>query len=96
MRQAHSGTRDLTFGSAVYRPDRCGCNNLEDVRRLTAALVAVDPGRWQPADLAPLTDLADEEEREEELAFARYWFPSLCDLYGRAAEEKRIIVHEVL
>lgn len=96
VRQAHCGTRDLTFGAAVYRPDRCGCNNLDDVRRLADALAAVDPSVWQPSDLMPLTDLADEEDRQEELAFARYWFPSLCDLYQRAVAENRLIVHEVL
>jgi len=96
VHQAHFGTRDLTFGAAVYRPDCCGCNNRADVLRLADSLAAVDPDRWQAADLAPLADLPNEEEREEELAFARCWFPPLRELYRRAAEEKCVVVHEVL
>jgi hypothetical protein len=96
IRQAHFGSRDLTFGPAVYRPDQCGYNNRADVRRLADFLVTVDPGRWQADDLAALAELAGAEERQEELDFARCWWPPLAELYRQAAEKNRVIVHELL
>lgn len=96
IHQAHFGSRDLTFGPTVYRPDHCGYNNRDDVRRLADFLAAVDPGRWQAVDLAALADLAGEEEWQEELEFARYWLPPLAEMYRQAAEKKRVIVHEFL
>lgn len=96
VRQAHFGSRDLTFGPAVYRPDHCGYNNADDVHRLADFLTAVDPGRWRADDLAALADLAGEEERQEELDFARCWFPPLVELYRGAAEKNRLLIHEFL
>ncbi len=87
--QAHRGSRDLTFGAAVYRPEHAGYNNVADVSRLVEYLTAVRPERWTPADLA-----GSEEEREEELAFAREWFPALADLFRRARECGCVLVHE--
>ena len=52
--QAHRGSRDLTFGAAVYRPEHAGYNNVADVARLADYLTAVRPERWTPADLAGL------------------------------------------
>jgi hypothetical protein len=91
IQQAHRGTRDLTFGAAVYRPEHAGYNNTDDVARLVDYLGAIQPEQWTPADLA---GLADEGEREEELAFAREWFPGLAEMFQRARERGYVLVHE--
>src|SRR5262249_3505345 len=69
IRQAHRGSRDLTFGAAIYRPDNAGYNNPADVARLAEYLTSIRPERWTVADLALLRDVP-EEDKEEELAFA--------------------------
>ena len=69
IRQAHHGTRDLTFGAAVYRPEHAGYNNAADVARLADYLTAVRPAEWTADDLMGLPGAEDEAEREEELAF---------------------------
>ncbi len=94
VRQAHRGSRDLTIGAAVYRPDHAGYNNADDVARLADYLAAVRPGKWTPDALIGLAN--DAEERAEELAFAREWFPSLADLFRRARERGCVLVHEDL
>jgi len=86
IQQAHRGTRDLTFGAAVYRPEHAGYNNVENVSRLADYLAAVRPQEWTPTDLIGLKGAEDGAEREEELAFAREWFPALADLFRRARE----------
>ncbi len=91
--QAHRGSRALTFGSAVYRPEHAGYNNAGDVARLAGYLASIRPERWTAADLALLRDLPPEE-RDEELAFAREWFPELAELFGRARGAGCVIVHE--
>jgi len=96
IRHAHRGTRDLTFGAAVYRPDHAGYNNAGDVARLADYLAAVRPSEWTPDALIGLPGAGDEEERAEELAFAREWFPSLADLFRRARERGCVLVHERL
>ena len=71
IRRAHYGTHDLVFGGGFYRPDAAGYNDVPDV--------AGSPTTWRPsmrragrvADLAGLRDFADEEERADELEFAR-------------------------
>jgi hypothetical protein len=92
IQQAHRGSRDLTFGSAIYRPEHAGYNSAIDVGRLADYLAAVRPERWAPADLARLSE--DGAERDEELAFAREWFPALADLFRRARERGCVLVHE--
>ena len=54
IQQAHRGTRDLMFGSAVYRPEHAGYNNVDDVSRIADYLSAVRPENWRPADLMGL------------------------------------------
>jgi hypothetical protein len=93
IQQAHFGARDLTFGPAVYRPEFAGWNDAADVRRLAAYLESIRPEAWTVSDLADLRDVPDEE-RADELEFAREWFPALVDLYRRAALQHRVIVHE--
>jgi hypothetical protein len=90
VQQAHHGSRDLTLGAVVYRPDACGYNDAADVRRLAYDLAGLDPAVWTSATLTSF----DESEREEELAFARDWFPSLCEMYQRAAAENRVVIRE--
>jgi hypothetical protein len=89
--QAHQGSRDLTFGPATYRPDHAGYNNAADVARLADYLAALRPETWTTA---ALRHLEDEDERADELAFAREWFPELRELYRRAHAEGRVLVLE--
>jgi hypothetical protein len=91
--QAHVGSRELTFGSAVYHPERCGYNNRDDVSRLAAYLERVRPEEWAVEELGDLRDI-DEADRAEELAFARDWFGPLRDLYCQAREQGQVIVTE--
>ncbi len=93
IRQALAGSRDLTFGAAVYRPEYAGYNAAADVARLAGYLASVDPRVWSAADLEGLRDVPPED-LEDELAFAREWFPSLAGLYERAAAAGRAVVHE--
>ena len=92
--QAHRGSRDVTFGGAVYRPDHAGYNNVADVARLAAYLVCIRPDQWTVADVALRRDAIDDEERADELAFARDWFPVLCELYQQARDRGRVLVIE--
>lgn len=94
IQQALRGSRDVTFGSAVYRPDRAGLNGVADVARLADYLAAVEPQRWTVDDLRQLHDLEDDDERADELAFVREWFPVLVELYRRTQTQGRIIVVE--
>jgi hypothetical protein len=91
--QALEGTRDLTFGAAVYRPEDAGYNNAADVKRLADYLAAVRTEAWTAADLAGLRELP-EEDHGEELAYVRECFPALAEMYRRAADDGRAIVHE--
>jgi hypothetical protein len=93
IHQALYGSRDLSFGPAVYRPDSAGVNWPDDVVRLAATLAAVQPATWSAADLAGLPDLA-EADRAEELDLAREWFADLRDLYGRTAARSFCLVLE--
>lgn len=90
--QAHFGSRDLVFGSAYYQSDKTGLNDRDDVARLADYLAAIDPGRWTPDDL---TFLDSPEDREEELAFVREWFPALQHLYRQARQRGQVIICEV-
>lgn len=94
IEQALWGSRDVTFGSAIYRPDQAGYNGPDDVARLADYLAAVGPQQWTVDDLRPLRNLADDEERADELAFVREWFPVLVELYQRARVGKRILIIE--
>jgi hypothetical protein len=94
IQQAHRGTRDLTFGATVYRPEHAGFNNAEDVARLADYLSAVRLEDWKSSNLIGLNSVEHEDEREEELAFARDWFPALAHLFHRARERGAVLVHE--
>jgi len=94
IQQVLSGSHDVTFGSAVYRPEQAGYNDLEDVARLAAYLASVQPERWTVDDLRPLRDAEDDEERHDELAFTREWFPALVELYQRCEANDRVLIIE--
>ena len=94
IQQTLHGSRDVTFGSAVYRPERAGFNDAGDVARLADYLATVEPQRWTVDDLRQLHDLEDDDERADELAFVREWFPVLVDLYRRTQVQGRIMVVE--
>jgi len=94
IQQVHRGSRDLTFGAAVYRPDHAGYNNRADVARLAAYLAGVQPEAWTLHDLRELRGVTDDEERADELEFVREWFPALRELYERAGDRGQVIVFE--
>lgn len=93
IRQALEGSRDLTFGSAVYRPEHAGYNTAADVIRLADYLANIHPETWVISDLAGLRDVPAEEHGDE-LAFAQEWFPALAEMYDHAANRGHVIVHE--
>jgi hypothetical protein len=93
IEQIHFGSRDVAIGDAVYRPDCAGLNDLADVRRLAGYLPSIEPATWKLEDLAALSEIA-EEDRQEELDFAREWFEPLRELYRRAAEQEQVIICE--
>jgi hypothetical protein len=94
IQQVLRGSRDVTFGTAIYRPECAGYNGPDDVARLAAFLADVQPRDWTVDDLHALPDLQDDDERADELAFVREWFPVLVDLYQRARSEQRVLVIE--
>lgn len=94
IEQALRGSRDVTFGTAVYRPDQAGYNDPADVARLADFLAAVQHERWTVDDLRSLHDVTGDEERADELAFVREWFPVLVDLYQHTRREERVLVIE--
>ncbi len=93
IEQVHFGSRDLTFGGAIYRPEQVGCNDADDTARLARYLQALDSAQWTAADLAALPDM-DENDRVEELEFVREWFPSLRDMYFRASDTGQRVICE--
>lgn len=92
--QLYEGRHALVFGGGMYRPGQAGWNDLDDIRRLAQWLEQVEPDRWHARALASLPGMDDADEREEELAFVRDWFPPLRELYVRSRELDRIIVCE--
>jgi hypothetical protein len=96
IEQVHFGARDLFFGGGFYRPDHAGYNNTDEVAQLTNYLDALRPEDWTIAALAGLREVSDDEERADELDFAREWLPPLQELYRRAHQRQQIIVCEIL
>ena len=94
IQQVLRGSRDLTFGAAVYRPEQAGYNDAGDVARLAAYLAAINPEDWTIEHLQNLPDMTDDDERADELAFVREWFPVLVDLYRRTQAQRRVLVIE--
>lgn len=96
IRQAHFGSRDLAFGGGYYRPDQAGWNDRDDVVRLADYLSGQRPETWTAAGLRALPGLESDEDRAEELQYARDWFPALAALYEAARAAGRVVVCENL
>jgi hypothetical protein len=96
IQQAYFGARDLTFGTAFYRPSSVGYNNTPDVARLADYLADLDPAPWTADALAILAGLADAAERAEELELVKSWLPPFQDLYRRAEEAGHVVVCETV
>ena len=96
IQQARCGTRSLTFGGAIYRPEHAGYNHVADVARLADYLGSIRPETWTAADLADLRGAGDAAERADELAFVREWFPSLVELYQQAHANAQVVIHEAI
>jgi hypothetical protein len=96
VQQAHYGSRFLSFGGKVYRPENAGYNDTEDVARLADYLSSIDPARWTSESLVQLTGAKDEADLQDELEFAREWFPALRDLYQRAKQRQQVVICELL
>lgn len=96
IQQAHYGARELELGARCYRPKQVGYNDPDDVTRLSNYLAAQDPDQWTLTSLAALRDIEGDEERQEELDFAREWFPELRALYQRASASNQLLVCERL
>jgi hypothetical protein len=94
VQQALHGSRDLVFGAVPYRPEHAGYNNAGDVARLARYLASIGAEVWTIADLPAGTCAGDEEDREEELAFAKEWFAVLRDLYVRASTSDQVVILE--
>lgn len=96
LHHAYRGARDLSFGPVVYRPEYAGYNNAQDVGRLARGLANINPKQWTTQALVSLTDLESEEDREEELAYVREWFPVLRDLYIQCEANGNVVVWELV
>jgi hypothetical protein len=93
VRLAHVGSRDLDFDGVLYRPGHAGLNGVADVARLTDELSDIDPAGWNVAELVGVPDL-DDEERADELAFARECFAALRSVYEQAQRQGQVVVCE--
>ncbi len=89
LQKATFGSRDLLFGSVCYRPDCAGWNDWTDVADLAAWLAQIRPETWSVADLPG-------DDAQDDLEFAREWFPGLVEMYHRAVEQHLVIVCETL
>ena len=90
IEQVHFGSRDLRFGGGYYRPDNAGLNDREDVRRLAGYLEGIDSRLWSLDQIVNVP----AEERAEELAYVRDWWPALVEMYQRARANDWVIVCE--
>lgn len=90
------GSRDLTFGRRIYRPEEAGWNDAADVRRLAAFLPSPWPTEWTVEQLRPHRPDVEEDELLEELEMARDWWPALCGMYEQARAQRCVLVWEYL
>jgi hypothetical protein len=94
LEQALYGARDLVFGGGCYRPDHGGYNDEADVESLSKELKAFQPAHWTIADLAGLCD--SDEERRDELEFARACLQQVQGMYTHARAHGQIVICERL
>jgi hypothetical protein len=95
IHQAHFGSRRLVLGG-FYRPAAAGWNDATAVARLAEYLGGIDADDWTVARLAGLPEFAEEDDRAEELEFAREAFARLRELYQAAREAKQVVICEQL
>jgi hypothetical protein len=96
IQQVHFGSRDLRFGGAFYRPEHAGYNDAADIARLLRYLEAIDPSAWHEAMLLSMSEFPTGEDRAEELAFVRDWWPPLVGMYRDADAEGHAVVCELV
>lgn len=96
IQQVLYGSRDLRIGGGYYRPDRTGLNKLEDVARLNVYLSSVAPSAWTAEALHAAEGLEDDEDRAEELAQLRDWWPALAEMYAEAEAKRQVFICEVI
>jgi len=94
IEQMHFGARPLRFAGGWHRPDHVGWNDAAEVERLLEYARAVEPRSWTAAALAPLPELPDAAERDEELAYARDCWQGLVEMYQQAHATRQVIVCE--
>jgi hypothetical protein len=87
VRQAHLGSRELSFDGVPYRPGHAGWHDTNNVARLADELGRIDPGGWSGTALAG-------DEPAEELAFARECFTALRTMYESARQRGQVIICE--
>jgi hypothetical protein len=90
IERLHRGSREVTFEGVPYRPDRAGLHDVADIAELAVELAAINPLLWT-ADV--LSDLADDE-RHEDLTFARQCFEQLLEMVASAQRHGQLIVCE--
>jgi hypothetical protein len=91
IEQALFGRRDVTFGNKYFRPLKAGFNDLLDVQELATYLAAQNPAEWRPERLREMASLSSDADREDELEFAREWFPVFANWYDRAASRGAVV-----
>ena len=89
IQQSIFGSRDLIFGSYYYRPEFAGWNDSTDVQRLANWLSQLQPDQWSAAQLIG-------DDPEDDLLFAKEWFPALAEMYRRAVERDYVVIGEQL
>jgi hypothetical protein len=93
---AYHGTRGLVFGGGWYRPDNAGYNNPDDVQRLANYLGSLEPDRWTTADLGLPNADESEDDRQDELKFARAALSSLQAMYEQARAKRWMVICETI
>jgi hypothetical protein len=93
IREAHVGSRELDFDGVPYRPGHAGLNDVADVARLAELLSTIDSAGWAATHLTGVPDL-DDEDRADELAFARECFTALRAVYDQARVAAQVVVCE--
>ena len=66
------------------------------IARLAGALVSLDLEAWSADALAGLPGLDEDEDRADELAFVREWFPALVEMFEGARAKGCVIIHETM
>jgi len=90
VERLHRGSREVTFDGVPYRPGQAGLHDVADIAELAVELAAINSLLWT-ADV--LSDLADDE-RDDDLTFARQCFEKLREMVASAQQHGQLIVCE--